>query len=94
MVTWKSLLVGIAVQAAVLSTSAADIAKTYQVTGPVLEVNERTIVVQKGEERWEIARDAATNIKGQLKVGDKVTIHYRMTAVSVDKKPADKSDQK
>ena len=94
MMAWKSLLVGIAVQAAVLTGSAADIAKTYQVTGPVLEVNERTIVVQKGEERWEIARDAATNIKGQLKVGDKVTIQYRMTAVSVDKKPADKDDRK
>ena len=94
MIAWKSLLVGIAVQAAVLSASPDEIAKTYQVTGPVLEVNERTIVVQKGEERWEIARDAATNIKGQLKVGDKVTIHYRMTAVSVDKKPADKGDRK
>ena len=91
---WKSLLVGIAAQAAVLSASAAEIAKTYQVTGPVVEINERTIVVQKGEERWEIARDAATNSKGQHKVGDKVTIHYRMTAVSVEKKPADKSDRK
>ena len=94
MIAWKSLLLGIAVQSAVLSASAADIAKTYQVTGPVLEVNDRTIVVQKGEERWEIARDAATNLKGQLKVGDKVTIHYRMTAVSVDKKPADKDGKK
>ena len=94
MIAWKSLLIGIAVQAAVLTSWSADIAKTYQVTGPVLEVNERTIVVQKGEERWEIARDAATNIKGQLKVGDKVTIHYRMTAVSVDKQPADKGNRK
>jgi hypothetical protein len=94
MIAWKSLLVGIAIQAAVLSASAADIAKTYQVTGPVLAVNERTIVIQKGEERWEIARDAATNIKDQLNVGDKVTISYRMTAVSVEKKAADKSHRK
>ena len=34
--------------------------KAYQVTGPVLEVNESSIVVQKGNERWEIARDAKT----------------------------------
>ena len=27
-------------------------AKTYQVTGPVLELTDTTIVVQKGEEKW------------------------------------------
>jgi len=63
-------------------------AKTYQVTGPVLEVTSDMIVVQKGQDRWEIARDASTKVTGDLKVGAKVTIEYRMTATSVEVKPA------
>ncbi len=62
--------------------------KTYQVTGPVLEVTNDMIVVQKGQERWEIARDASTKVTGELKVGAKVTIEYRMTATAVDVKAA------
>ena len=61
--------------------------KTYQVTGPVLEVTNDMIVVHKGQDRWEIARDAATKVTGDLKVGAKVTIEYRMTATSVEVKP-------
>ena len=34
--------------------------KTYQVTGPILEVTDASIVVQKGDEKWEVARDAKT----------------------------------
>jgi hypothetical protein len=59
---------------------------TYQVTGPVLEVKDDMIVVQKGKEKWEIAKDAATKVEGELKVGAKVTIHYTMKAVSVEAK--------
>lgn len=62
-------------------------AKTYQVTGPVLELTPETIVVQKGEEKWEIARDAATAVTGDLKVGAKVTIEYSMKAKSIEVKP-------
>ena len=62
--------------------------KTYQVTGPVLEVTSDMIVVQKGQDRWEIARDASTKVTGDLKVGAKVTIEYRMTATSVEVKAA------
>jgi len=60
--------------------------KTYQVTGPVLEVTNDMIVVQKGKERWEVARDAGSKITGDVKVGSTVTIQYRMTAVSVEAK--------
>jgi hypothetical protein len=60
--------------------------KTYQVTGPVLEVSDTMIVVQKGQDRWELARDAATKVTGELKVGAKVTIEYRMTATTVEVK--------
>ena len=60
--------------------------KTYQVTGPVLELRDDVIVVQKGKEKWEIARGADTKIKDELKVGAKVTIEYRMTAATVEAK--------
>jgi hypothetical protein len=62
--------------------------KTYQVTGPVLALTDDMITVQKGQEKWEIARDASTKVTGDLKVGAKVTIEYRMSATSVDVKPA------
>jgi hypothetical protein len=68
------------------SSSYAAGVKTYQVTGPVLEVRDDVIVVQKGKEKWEIVRAADTKVKGDLKVGSKVTIEYRMTATTVEAK--------
>ena len=62
--------------------------KTYQVTGPVIELTDKIIVVQKGDERWEIARDESSKIKGVVKVGEKVTVYYRMTAVTIESKLA------
>jgi hypothetical protein len=59
---------------------------TYQVTGPVLEVKDDVIVVQKGKEKWEIARDKDTKVTGDLQVGAKVTIQYTMKAASIDVK--------
>ena len=58
--------------------------KNYQVTGPVLEVKDDVIVVQKGKEKWEIARDKATKVTGDLKVGAKVTIQYQMKATEIE----------
>src|SRR6266545_6480190 len=71
---------------ALSGTAFAADTKTYQVTGPVLEVSDTMITVQKGKDRWEIARDASTKITGDLKVGAKVTIEYRMTATAVEVK--------
>jgi hypothetical protein len=59
---------------------------TYQVTGPVLEVTDNLIVVKKGQDRWELVRDKDTKVTGDLKVGAKVTIEYRMTAAKVEVK--------
>jgi hypothetical protein len=63
-------------------------AKTYQVTGPVLEVTDSMIVIEKGakKERWEINRDSNTKVTGDLKVGEKVTITYTMSATDVEVK--------
>jgi len=60
--------------------------KTYQVTGPILELTNDTITVQKGKDKWEIARDAGTKVTGDLKVGSKVTIQYEMKAASIEVK--------
>ncbi len=70
------------------SVALADSAKSYQVTGPILEMNAGMIAVQKGKDRWEIARDANTKLPAEAKVGDKVTITYTMTAKEVEMKPA------
>ena len=71
------------------SAIAAESADKYQVTGPVLEVTDTMIAVQKGKDRWEVARDAGTKVNGDLKVGSNVTIKYRMVATTVDVKAAD-----
>lgn len=74
---------------AIVASSAWAGAKDYQVTGPILAMTDTTITVQaKGNEKWEIARDATTKGADGLKVGDKVTVYYSMTASSVESKPA------
>lgn len=60
--------------------------KTYQVTGPIVSVDDKTIVVEKGQEKWEIARDANTKVTGELKVGEKVTVEYSMSATTITAK--------
>ncbi len=72
-----------------VSVAFAGSLKTYQVTGPVLEIKDDVIVVEKGKEKWEIARDKATKVTGDLKVGSKVTIQYQMKATDIEVK-ADK----
>ena len=78
----------------VASVAFAAAPKTYQVTGPVLEVNANTIVVEKGKDKWEINRDAATKVTGDLKVGSKVTIEYTMKAATIEVKDAKKAADK
>ena len=62
--------------------------KTYQVTGKVLGFDDKIITVEKGDDKWEIERAAATAITGTLKVGEKVTISYKMVATDVEVKKA------
>ena len=79
----------IAATLAVLALAAAPALaadKTYQVTGPVVAVNDTTITVEKGKEKWEIARTKDTKVTGELKVGAKVTVYYTMTAASIEAK--------
>jgi hypothetical protein len=76
----------LAAAALALTSAAFAGGKDYQVTGPILEVNDSMIAVQKGKDRWEIARDANTKASGEMKVGDKVTVHYTMTATNIEVK--------
>jgi len=96
----KNWIAAVTLTATLLGVPAAFAAppKTYQVTGPVLELTSDMIVVKKGNDRWEIARTADTKVTGDLKVGSTVTIQYRMTAASVEvkagKAPAAKKGKK
>ena len=62
--------------------------KTYQVSGPVLDIKDDVITVQKGTEKWEITLDKSTKVTGDLKVGSKVTIEYQMKATAIEVKAA------
>ncbi len=52
----KKALVFLCAVMLVASLAVAAGPKTYQVTGPVLELRDDLIVVQKGKDRWEIGR--------------------------------------
>jgi hypothetical protein len=78
----------------VASLAIAGAPTTYQVTGPVLELKDDVIVVQKGKDKWEIARGKDTKVTGDLKVGSKVTIEYRMTAATIEVKDAKAKEPK
>ena len=88
MKTKRALSLLAATSLALSSAAFAAGGKTYQVTGPVLEVNDSLIAVQKGKDRWEINRDANTKVTGDFKVGEKVTVTYTMSATDVAVKAA------
>lgn len=77
----------LALSSAVLAAGPKD---DYQVTGPIAEVNDTMIVIEKGKnkERFEVARDSSTKTTGELKVGDKATVYYGMKANSIEVKAA------
>ena len=81
--SFRTLVLVVAFAAA---ASAAD--KTYQVTGPVVDVGADSITVQKGKENWQIGRSAATKGGADVKKGDKVTVYYTMTATEIEAKGA------
>ena len=84
-------LLGFFVMALFLSAASLAVAKDYQVTGPVLDVKDDVIVVKKGNENWEIARDKNTKTSGEVKKGDRVMIKYKMTATSIEGKEPTKA---
>ena len=85
----KTMLMMFAATVLMVATPALAATKTYQVTGPVLELTADKIVVQKGKDKWELARGTA-EVPATVKEGSKVTIEYTMTAATVVDKDAAK----
>ncbi len=70
----------------VLTYSAFAAVRTYQFTGVVKTVTADSFTVEKSAtETWEFAKDAST--KGTVKVGDRVTVHYKMIATAIEANP-------
>lgn len=85
----KSILMLLTVTTGLLLPSAAFAAKKYQATGKVIALDDKSITVQKADdEKWEFERTAVTKIEGTLKIGEKVTIEYKMVADNVEVKKA------
>jgi len=57
--------------------------KSYQVTGPVLDIKGDVITVQKDTDKWELLKSADTTVTGTLAVGAKVKIEYKMIATKI-----------
>ena len=61
--------------------------KSYQFTGTVKAVDSSTMTVEKSaKETWTF--DISKDTKGVPKVGDRVTVNYKMVATDVEAKPA------
>ena len=81
---WGVLMVAV-LAVAIAGVNAA--AKAYQFTGTVKTVTGTTFTVEKSAtETWEFSTDKDT--KGAPKVGDKVTVYYKMIATEIEVKPA------
>ena len=88
-----STLIALTAAFSFAASAFAEEPNTYQVTGPIVELTDAKIVVMKGKDKWEIARNGDTKVTGELKVGAKVTIQYSMTAQTIEAKD-DKSKDK
>src|SRR2546426_11237443 len=82
---WKIVCILGALSLALNGTVLAAGAKTYQITGTVVEATGSKVTVEKGTERFEIDIDPATT-KGsaELKVGSTVTVTYVMSATKIE----------
>ncbi|HEY3382462.1 MAG TPA: hypothetical protein VGK32_11880 [Vicinamibacterales bacterium] len=84
----KVLWIALALVVAVGLLSVANAAeKSYQFTGTVKSVDGATFTVEKSaKDVWTFTTEAAT--KGAPKVGEKVTVYYKMIATEIEAKPA------
>lgn len=82
----KKMFRVLAPAAFLLFTAAALAVDDFQVTGNVTEKTADSITVMKGKERFQIAIDKDTKGAADAKVGDKVTIKYKMHGSSIEVK--------
>ncbi len=82
---------------AVLALAASSLfagGKTYQVTGPIMDIQGDVVTVQKGKEMWQLTIPAGTKGAEGLKKGDKVTFTYTMSVTSIEMKGGKKDEKK
>ena len=82
----KKILRALIPAAFLLFATAAFALDDFQVTGNVTEKTADTITVMKGKERFQIGIDKDTKGAADIKVGDKVTVKYKMHASSIEGK--------
>lgn len=80
----KAFLLALAFLAVALR---AQPAREYQIAGTVVALTERVVTIEKAGEKWEIDRSAGPRIEGDVALGRRVTIRYRMAATSIDGRP-------
>jgi uncharacterized protein YxeA len=79
-------VIAIALMAAYVALGSAA-TKTYQFTGMVKTVDGANFSVEKSaKETWSF--ETSKDTKGAPKVGDKVTVYYKMVATEIESKPA------
>jgi hypothetical protein len=57
--------------------------KNYALDGTVTDIKENVFTIQKDNVKYEMTRDADAMVNGELKVGSKVTVIYKMTATKI-----------
>ncbi len=78
----------LALVAGLLVTGGHAAAKSYQFTGVVKAADASGLTVEKSaKETWQFEVSKETK-GGTPKVGDKVTVYYRMVATEIESKPA------
>ncbi len=83
-VAWLAVAV---VAAIVLVAALSAATKTYQFTGTVKSVDGNSFTVEKSaKETWTF--ETGSDTKGAPKVGEKVTVHYKMVATDIASKGA------
>ena len=85
-VLWIVMIAALLIAAFVAGGYAA--AKSYQFTGTVKAADGGTLTVEKSaKETWQF--DVPKDVKGGApKVGDRVTVYYKMVATEIEAKPA------
>ena len=80
-------LVVLALIAVAFAAGGSAAGKSYQFTGVVKAADAGSVTVEKSaKETWQF--DVSKETKGTPKVGDKVTVYYKMVATEIESKPA------
>ena len=67
-----------------VSVSALAATRAVVISGPITDIREDMIVIQKGKQQWEIARGPSTKVRGELRKGALVTIEVYLSAGTID----------